>query len=139
MEEIHTIAKEEGIVVVEDCAHALGIQWDGVQLGRQAAVACYSTQSAKVINSGEGGFFCTDDEEMAAKAYCYAGCYERLYSQHVVSPPDAVFDKVKLDIPNYSLRMNDLAAACIRPQVNAAHAFASSSSRLRLRSHTHRI
>jgi len=117
MQEIYEIADAEGITVVEDCAHALGIQWDGVQLGRKAAVACYSTQSAKVINSGEGGFFCTDDDEFAARAYCYAGCYERLYSQHVVSPPDAVFDRVKLETPNYSLRMNDLAAACIRPQI----------------------
>jgi len=117
MDTIHDLAEERGVTVVEDCAHALGIQWKGVQLGRRASVACYSTQSAKVINSGEGGFFCTDDEEMAARAYCYAGCYEQLYNQHVVSPPAAVFDRVKRQTPNYSLRMSDLAAACVRPQI----------------------
>lgn len=117
MQAIYEVAAEFGLTVVEDCAHALGVQWDGVQLGRKAVVACYSTQSAKVINSGEGGFFCTDDPVIAAKAYCYAGCYERLYEQHVVSPPQAVFDEVKKGIPNYSIRMSDLAAACIRPQI----------------------
>lgn len=70
-----------------------------------------------MINSGEGGFFCTDDPELAAKAVCYAGCYEKLVDQHVVAPPREIFDAVKFDTPNYSLRMNDLAAACIRPQI----------------------
>ena len=71
-----------------------------------------------MLNSGEGGFLCTDSEEYAARAACYAGCYEKLYDQHVVAPPAAVFDAVKLETPNYSLRMNELAAACIRPQID---------------------
>jgi dTDP-4-amino-4,6-dideoxygalactose transaminase len=93
-----------------------------VQLGRSASVACYSSQSAKVINSGEGGFFLTDDDELAAKAACYAGCYEQLYLQHVVAPPAEVFDRVKFGTPNYSLRMSDLAAACVRPQIRSLDA-----------------
>jgi len=117
MQAVYDLAREHDITVIEDCAHALGIQWDGMQLGRQATVACYSTQSAKVINSGEGGFLCTDDAEIAARAACYAGCYEELYKQHMAAPPAAVFEKVKRQTPNYSLRMSDLAAACVRPQI----------------------
>jgi len=122
MQRVYEIAEEHDITVVEDCAHALGVMWDGVQLGRSASVACYSSQSAKVINSGEGGFFMTDDDELAAKAACYAGCYEQLYLQHVVAPPAAVFDRVKFETPNYSLRMSDLAAACVRPQIRSLDA-----------------
>jgi len=122
MQKIYEIADEFGITVIEDCAHALGIRWDGVQLGRSARVACFSTQSAKVINSGEGGFFMTDDPELAARAACYAGCYEQLYKQHVVAPPAEVFDAVKFETPNYSLRMSDLAAACVRPQIRTLEA-----------------
>jgi dTDP-4-amino-4,6-dideoxygalactose transaminase len=118
MEAIYDLAAEHGITVVEDCAHALGIQYDGVQLGRSAVAACFSTQSAKVINSGEGGFLCTDDPEIAARAACYAGCYEQLYLQHVVAPPTEYFEKVKLETPNYSLRMSDLTACCVRPQID---------------------
>lgn len=70
-----------------------------------------------MINSGEGGFLCTDDEEIAAKAICYAGCYEGLVAQHVVAPPTEVFDRVKKQTPNYSLRMSDLTACCVRPQL----------------------
>ena len=39
---------------------------------------------------GEGGFLCTDDEELAAKAICYAGCYESLLSQHIIAPSKEV-------------------------------------------------
>jgi dTDP-4-amino-4,6-dideoxygalactose transaminase len=117
MQAVYELAAEHNLQVVEDCAHALGVQWDGVQLGRSAKVACFSCQSAKVINAGEGGFLCTDDPEIAARAACYAGCYEQLYLQHVVAPPAEVFDKVKFETPNYSLRMSDLTATCVRPQI----------------------
>merc|ERR1719453_1533829 len=117
MDRAYEIAEKYDLQVVEDCAHALGIQWKGEQLGRRAKVACFSTQSAKMINSGEGGFLCTDDDELAAKAICYAGCYESLLAQHIVAPPREVFDRVKKGIPNYSLRMSDLTACCVRPQI----------------------
>jgi|UniRef100_A0A7S0J175 dTDP-4-amino-4,6-dideoxygalactose transaminase len=126
MDEIYSIAREHELTVIEDCAHALGIQWDGVQLGRSALAACYSSQSAKVINSGEGGFLCTDDDEVAARAFCYAGCYEQLYEQHVVMPPAEAFEAVKLETPNYSLRMSDLTASCVRPQIWTLDARAAS-------------
>lgn len=117
MEAVYDIAREYDLQVVEDCAHALGIQWDGVQLGRQAHVACFSTQSAKVINSGEGGFLCTNDPYIAARAACYAGCYEALYLQHLstCAPEASYFEEVKKETPNYSLRMSDLTACCITP------------------------
>jgi len=119
MEAVYAVAKKHNLQVVEDCAHALGIQWEGTQLGRSAKVACFSTQSAKMINSGEGGFLCTNDDEIAARAICYAGCYEGLIAQHVVAPPKAVFDAVKKQTPNYSLRMSDLTACCVRPQIDS--------------------
>ena len=71
-----------------------------------------------MINAGEGGFLCTDDDEIAARAICYAGCYELLYEQHVIAPPAEVFELVKFETPNYSLRMSDLTASCIRPQID---------------------
>merc|ERR1719353_1491680 len=104
IDRVYELAAEHNLEVVEDCAHALGIQWRGTQLGRKARVACFSTQSAKMINSGEGGFLCTDDEQ--------------LVSQHLVAPSREVFDRVKKQTPNYSLRMSDLTACCVRPQLD---------------------
>jgi len=118
IERAYKIAERHDLQVVEDCAHALGIQWEGKQLGLQAKVACFSSQSAKMINSGEGGFLCTNDEEIAARAICYAGCYEGLVAQHIVAPSREIFDRVKKETPNYSLRMSDLTACCVIPQIN---------------------
>lgn len=117
MDGMKAIADKHGLTVIEDCAHALGVLFNGKQVGHWAQTACYSSQSYKMINSGEGGFLCTDDDEVAAKAYCYAGCYEQLYQKHIISPPDEVFDRVKKQTPNYSLRMHSLTAAVIRPQI----------------------
>lgn len=44
-------------------------------------VAAYSCQSDKLINSGEGGFLTTNDEELFAKAIYMSGCYEMRYGE----------------------------------------------------------
>jgi dTDP-4-amino-4,6-dideoxygalactose transaminase len=75
-----------------------------------------------MLNSGEGGFMCTNDDEYMAKAMCYAGCYEGLYSKHLLSPPASVMEAVKLNIPNFSLRMHAVTAAMLRPQIRTLDA-----------------
>ena len=70
-------------MLLEDCAHSLGVTYKGEHTGHHGVVCCISSQSYKMINSGEGGFLLTDDDEMAAKAICYAGAYEKLYQKHV--------------------------------------------------------
>lgn len=42
-------------------------------------MAAYSTQSDKVINSGEGGFITTSDDDIAARAIFLSGAYEQRY------------------------------------------------------------
>jgi dTDP-4-amino-4,6-dideoxygalactose transaminase len=117
MDRIREICDQNGIIMVEDCAHSLGVRYKGVHTGHHGVMASFSSQSYKMINSGEGGFLVTDDDELAAKAICYAGCYEKLYKKHALSPPAEVFERVKLTIPNFSLRMHAATAAMIRPQI----------------------
>ncbi|CEM39222.1 unnamed protein product [Vitrella brassicaformis CCMP3155] len=105
------------ITLVEDAAHALGVRWNGTLMGNFGKAACFSSQSYKLLNSGEGGFLATNDDVIAAKAICYAGCYEKLYEKHIVAPPKAVFERIKRETPNYSLRMSNLAASVLLPQI----------------------
>jgi dTDP-4-amino-4,6-dideoxygalactose transaminase len=44
---------------------------------------------------------------------------DRLYKKHTLRPADEVFEKLKAEKipPNYSLRMTQLTAAVIRPQI----------------------
>jgi len=105
-----------GLTLIEDCAHTMGAKWGDRFTGRFGAVGCFSTQTFKHINSGEGGILITDDDEIAAKAILYSGSY-MLYGQHQSAPPVEVFDRLKKQIPNFSMRMSNLVACILRPQL----------------------
>ena len=105
-----------GVKVVEDCAHTMGATWRGVPSGRHGRVGCYSMQSYKHINSGEGGFVITDDPQVAARAVLLSGSY-MLYARHRAAPPPEAFEGIRLDTPNISGRMDNLRAAILRPQL----------------------
>ncbi|MBF9032216.1 aminotransferase [Rhodobacterales bacterium HKCCE3408] len=116
MDALMQICDHAGVAVIEDCAHTMGGGWDGVPSGRHGIVACYSTQTYKHINSGEGGFVVSDDDELMARAIILSGSY-MLYPRHKARPPVEVFEKVKYVTPNISGRMDNLRAAILRPQL----------------------
>ncbi len=105
-----------GVAVIEDCAHTMGGAWDGVVSGRHGLVACYSTQTYKHINSGEGGLMISDDADLMARATILSGSY-MLYDRHIAGPDSAEFDEIRLETPNCSGRMDNLRAAILRPQL----------------------
>ncbi|MDM7930286.1 aminotransferase class I/II-fold pyridoxal phosphate-dependent enzyme [Tabrizicola sp.] len=116
MDALMALCHRLGLRVVEDCAHTMGARWKGVASGRHGAIGCYSTQTYKHMNSGEGGFLVTDDAELAARAVLLSGSY-MLYARHRAAPGPEVFEGLKLDIPNVSSRMDNLRAAILRPQI----------------------
>ena len=116
MGKIVKLCDQYGLILIEDCAHTMGAKWNGRFTGRFGAVGCFSTQTFKHINSGEGGIIVTDDEDMAAQAILYSGSY-MLYAQHQSAPSAGVFDKWKKRIPNFSMRMSNLVACILRPQL----------------------
>ena len=109
-------ADELGIAVIEDCAHTMGARWGNTRSGAHGIAACFSTQTYKHINSGEGGFITSDDEELMARATILSGSY-MLYGRHDAVPAGDVFDRVRLETPNCSGRMDNLRAAILRPQL----------------------
>ena len=64
MEALTALCDQSGLKLIEDCAHTMGASWNGVKSGRHGLAACYSTQTYKHINSGEGGFIVSDDAEL---------------------------------------------------------------------------
>jgi len=121
VETIAGICAENSITLIEDCAHSLGVTWnDGSaekHIGHMGSAACFSAQSNKLMNAGEGGILVTNDPGIAAYAILAAGSYELLYQQHIAAPDKAYFEEIKLEVPNFSLRMNNLSAAVLRPQL----------------------
>ena len=116
MDRLMQICDAAGITVIEDCAHTMGAAWNGVASGRVGAVGCYSCQTYKHVNSGEGGLLITDDAEVAARAIMLSGSY-MLYERHLAAPDPEVFERVKYETPNISGRMDNLRAAILRPQL----------------------
>lgn len=113
MRAISEICERHDLILIEDCAHTMGARYDGVRSGQFGKVACFSTQTYKHINSGEGGLITTDDAEIAARAIIHSGSY-MLYERHGAAPGPEVFEKIKLETPNYSGRMDNIRAALIR-------------------------
>lgn len=116
MEALMALCGELGLIVIEDCAHTMGAEWNGVASGRHGLIGCYSTQTYKHMNSGEGGLLITDDADIAAKMILLSGSY-MLYARHRAAPEPEAFRDIRLDIPNVSGRMDNLRAAILRPQV----------------------
>jgi dTDP-4-amino-4,6-dideoxygalactose transaminase len=116
MDALMALCDRLGLRVIEDCAHTMGAAWKGVPSGRHGAIGCYSTQTYKHMNSGEGGFLVSDDPELAARAVLLSGSY-MLYGRHRAAPGPEVFEALKLDVPNVSSRMDNLRAAILRPQI----------------------
>lgn len=116
MDRLMEIAGRCGLKVIEDCAHTMGARWNGVMSGRHGVIGCYSTQTYKHLNSGEGGLLITDDEEVAARAVMLSGSY-MLFGAHLAAPGPEAFAEIKYDTPNVSGRMDNLRAAILRPQL----------------------
>ena len=116
MDRLRAICDAAEVTVIEDCAHTMGARWNGVLSGRHGAMACYSTQTYKHMNSGEGGFLITDDEDLAARAVLLSGSY-MLYDRHGAAPGPEAFAGLTGATPNVSGRMDHLRAAILRPQL----------------------
>ena len=116
MDAVLALCRQYQVTLIEDCAHTMGASWNGKKSGSFGKVACFSTQTYKHLNSGEGGLLTTDDDEIMARAIIYSGSY-MLFERNGTLPPADVFDDVKLDTPNYSGRMDNLRASILRAQL----------------------
>ncbi|MBN2311989.1 MAG: DegT/DnrJ/EryC1/StrS family aminotransferase [Candidatus Hydrogenedentes bacterium] len=64
MERIMDIARRHGLRVIEDCCQAHGATFKGRQCGTWGDCAAFSCNQNKLLCSGEGGMFVTDDEAL---------------------------------------------------------------------------
>jgi dTDP-4-amino-4,6-dideoxygalactose transaminase len=129
MDRLIEITEAAGVTVIEDCAHTMGATWNGRKSGSFGRVGCFSTQTYKHMNSGEGGFLTTEDAELMARATMLSGSY-MLYDKHGAGPSTEVYKNIRLDTPNMSARMDNLRAALLRPQLrNIGQAIADWNAR----------
>ena len=120
MDAIKTACDAKGIPLIEDAAHSLGTQWDGQKIGTIGKIGCFSFQSYKLLNAGEGGILITDDPDVMARAVIMSGAYEHNWAKHNPQCDDALSDafaKWQNQLPLYNTRLSNMAAVLVRPQL----------------------
>ncbi len=123
MDAIMALCDAKNIPVIEDAAHSLGTTWNGRNIGTIGKIGCFSFQSYKLVNAGEGGILVTDDADLVARAVIMSGAYEHTWQKHKAPEGDntddlqAAFARWQNKLPLYNLRLGNLSAAIIRPQL----------------------
>jgi dTDP-4-amino-4,6-dideoxygalactose transaminase len=123
MDAIMALCNARDIPVIEDAAHSLGTTWHGRKIGTIGKIGCFSFQSYKLVNGGEGGVMITNDADIIAQAVILSGAYEHNWKKHKgprgdnTAELEEAFGRWQNQLPLYNLRMSNLSAAVIRPQL----------------------
>src|SRR3989344_32957 len=67
MDKIRAVCGSNNLILIEDCAHSLGAEYNGVRVGSHSKVSFFSFSRDKIISSVYGGMATTNDAEVAKK------------------------------------------------------------------------
>jgi dTDP-4-amino-4,6-dideoxygalactose transaminase len=112
---------DRNVTVIEDAAHALGVTYDGMQVGSFGTAGVFSFQSHKIVDGGEGGFLGTSDPEIAARVALMSGCYEENWKDHHAVPQAPLRNLVHM-LPIFNMRMPNATAEKVLGGLNALEA-----------------
>lgn len=109
MDAIHSIAREHGLIVIEDGAHALGSVYKGKKVGSMSDITTFSFHPVKPITTGEGGMIVTDNEDFYKKMI--------LFRSHGITRDDSMMTRndgpwfyQQFDL-GYNYRITDIQCA----------------------------
>ena len=111
MDAILAIAREHGLKVVEDAAHALPTTWRGTLVGQlQSDVTVFSFYANKTITTGEGGMAVTRNEALAQRMRTMRlhGMNRDAFDRFTSKTPAWYYEVVA---PGFKYNMTDVAAA----------------------------
>lgn len=108
MDRLHELARQRGLLVIEDAAHAVPARYRGRPIGGLGNLSCFSLYANKTITTGEGGILTGDDDAQMQRA--------RLMSWHGIDKqprrgPEQGPWYYELLAAGWKYNMPDLAAA----------------------------
>lgn len=109
MDEIHKIAKEHDLLVIEDGAHALGSVYKGKKVGTLSDMTTFSFHPVKPITTGEGGMIVTDNEELYQKMMLFRS-HGITRDENLMTRNDGPWFYQQLDL-GYNYRITDIQCA----------------------------
>lgn len=141
-DEIATIAKDNGLFLVEDCCDALGATIRGQKVGTLGDIATFSFYPAHHITTGEGGAVMTRNKTLKRSiesirdwgrgCWCPPGCDNTCgnrYGWKTPGMPENYDHKYIYTHLGYNLKMTDIQAACGLAQMDAVEMFIASRRR----------
>jgi len=111
---IYEIASNYNLTVIEDCAHAMGAQYQGRKIGASSSLAVFSFHAVKNLPTGDGGMLVTNDAEIyeRLKKLRWMGIskdtYGRRTSMENLSSYSWQYD---VETIGYKYHMNDIVAS----------------------------
>ena len=109
MDEIHKIAKEHDLLVIEDGAHALGSVYKGKKVGTLSDMTTFSFHPVKPITTGEGGMIVTDNEQFYQKMMLFRS-HGITREENLMTRNDGPWFYQQLDL-GYNYRITDIQCA----------------------------
>lgn len=109
MDEIHAIAKEFNLLVIEDAAHALGADYKGKRIGSVSDMTAFSFHPVKHITTGEGGMITTNDEKLYQKLLLFRS-HGITRDESLMTHNEGGWYYQQLDL-GYNYRITDLQCA----------------------------
>src|SRR3989344_3630848 len=103
MSKVMEICQKHNLILIEDCAHALGAKYKGKEVGSFGKAAFFSFSRDKVISSVYGGMAVTSDDSLASKIQAFqekAGYPARYWVWQQLAHPVAMNWKI---LPTYSV------------------------------------
>jgi dTDP-4-amino-4,6-dideoxygalactose transaminase len=82
--ELKEFCQENGLFLIEDCAHAHGATLDGKKAGTFGDAGCFSFYPTKVMTSCEGGMIISSNKDLFDEAQCTRTCGQNAERQMVM-------------------------------------------------------
>jgi dTDP-4-amino-4,6-dideoxygalactose transaminase len=111
---IAELARDRGLILIEDVAHAAGSRLQGRHLGTFGDAGVFSFSASKNLGIGEGGMVVTDDAELAAKveSLSWHGLESQVWKRHHQSAP-----LYELGTLGFNYRFDDPRAALVHSRL----------------------
>jgi dTDP-4-amino-4,6-dideoxygalactose transaminase len=109
MDPLFEIARQYGLTIIEDAAHAAGTEYKGRKIGSLDSISIFSFHPNKNITTGEGGMVCTSDESLAEEVSLlkFHGMSREAWKRFASSGTP----NYDIMMPGYKYNMMDIQAA----------------------------
>ena len=116
MDELMPWARENGLGVIEDCAHTTGSLFKGKPLGTWGDIGCYSFEEKKLMTTGDGGMIVSNNSDLIkdVKAFRWVGIDKdnwKTAKAYTDAKKDAMHWFYEINLLGYKYNMNDLSAS----------------------------